>query len=44
MVSYWGVLTEGCGADFFGASSVASALDIRIGRDPGANDANLSQG
>ena len=28
----WGLLT-----DYFGASSVASALDLRTGRDPGAN-------
>ena len=28
----WGFFT-----DYFGASSVASALDLRTGRDPGAN-------
>jgi hypothetical protein len=40
-----GVLTEGFScADFFGASSVASALDIRLGRDPGANETKLPQG
>jgi hypothetical protein len=31
-------------ADFFGASSVASALDIRLGRDPDANETRLPQG
>jgi hypothetical protein len=30
------------GADFFGASSVASALDIRLGRDPEANENQLT--
>jgi hypothetical protein len=30
------------GADFFGASSVASALDIRFRRDPDANGNQLT--
>ena len=35
--SPWGVLT-----DYFGASSVASALDLRTGRDPGANHSHTN--
>ncbi len=33
----WGLFT-----DYFGASSVASALDLRNGRDPGANHSHTN--